>query len=141
MVKNAVTIDKNEIRRCRLCHRFVDDDRLAEAVVLVPHMLNRMRQGVHVALDDLANLRAGAIVGDNDLEIAEGLVQQTKKYLFEEIVALVDGDDELHGGTWARCHRSVSMGPSDDFSTVWLGRVMSAGCMVISRSFAHFRNT
>jgi hypothetical protein len=74
VVEDTVSINENDVVGSGGAHGFIDDDRFAESVVLVPDMLYRQGEEGTVCLNQRTNARAGTVIGDNYLKIPTGLI-------------------------------------------------------------------
>ena len=94
LARDAVAVGEDEILGVRRHDRAVEDLRLPEAAVLVPHVLNAQPRLPPHALDHLGGLRSRPVIGDDDVEVAVGLHGVSPQDLLQPPRLVVGREDD-----------------------------------------------
>jgi hypothetical protein len=92
--RNAITDRKNEVVTGRRHDGPVQDFRLPESAILMPHAVNHERAFLTDPVDDPARLRARTIVRHHDLEVSERLAGVAQEHEMQNLGLLIRGDDD-----------------------------------------------
>jgi hypothetical protein len=96
----TVPVQENAVAAVAHRNRAISDFREAEASIIVPDMFHRNTGALRPGRDHAAGLRARAVIGDDDLEVAVGLRRERAQDGVERIGPVVgcdnDGDQVSH---------------------------------------------